>query len=67
MAVKAKMIDSVQNVANQTRVAADSSGDARVSALRGCAAASGQVGALGKARGALVHSLAAASVERRSN
>ncbi|WP_374620441.1 hemagglutinin repeat-containing protein, partial [Pandoraea sp.] len=52
LAVKAPVIDAVQNVANQTRAAADSGGDARVSALRGYAAASGTVGALGQAKGA---------------
>ncbi|VVD93297.1 hemagglutinin repeat-containing protein [Pandoraea soli] len=53
LAVKAPVIDAVQNVANQTRAAADSGGDARVSALRGYAAASGGVGAMGQAKGAL--------------
>ncbi|WP_150619058.1 hemagglutinin repeat-containing protein [Pandoraea horticolens] len=53
LAVKSPVIDSVQNVANQTRAAADSGGDARVSALRGYAAASGAVGALGQGKGAL--------------
>ncbi|VVD93338.1 filamentous hemagglutinin [Pandoraea soli] len=47
------MIDAAQNVANRTRAAADSGGDARVSALRGYAAASGAVGAMGQAKGAL--------------
>nr|WP_246173847.1 hemagglutinin repeat-containing protein [Pandoraea terrigena] len=53
LAVKAPVIDAIQNVANQTRAAADSGGDARVSALRGYAAASGAVGALGQGKGAL--------------
>ena len=47
------MIDAVQNVANQTRAAVDSGGDARVSALRGYAAASGAIGAMGQAKGVL--------------
>ncbi|EON12797.1 hypothetical protein C266_15507 [Pandoraea sp. SD6-2] len=42
-----------QNVTNQVSAAANSGGDARVSASRGYAAASGTVGALGEDNGAL--------------
>ncbi|WP_051610638.1 hemagglutinin repeat-containing protein [Pandoraea sp. E26] len=53
LAVKSPVIDAIQNVTNQVSAAANSGGDARVSALRGYAAASGAVGALGEANGAL--------------
>jgi len=53
LAVKSPVIDAIQNVAGQVRAAADSGGDTRVSALRGYAAASGAVGALGEGKGAL--------------
>ncbi|VVE30858.1 filamentous hemagglutinin [Pandoraea capi] len=53
LAVKSPVIDAVQNVTNQVKAAVDSGGDARVSALRGYAAASGAVGAFGEAKGAL--------------
>ncbi|RSD19131.1 hypothetical protein EIZ52_10595 [Pandoraea apista] len=53
LAVKSPVIDAIQNVTNQVKAAVDSGGDARVSALRGYAAASGAVGALGEAKGAL--------------
>ncbi|QBC30126.1 hemagglutinin repeat-containing protein [Pandoraea sp. XY-2] len=53
LAVKAPVIDAVQNVANQTRAAADSGGDGRVAALRGYAAASGAVSALDQGKASL--------------
>lgn len=53
LAVKSPVIDAVQNVTNQVSAATNSGGDARVSVLRGYAAASGAVGAFGEAKGAL--------------
>ena len=53
LAVKSPVIDSVQNVANQVNAAVDSGGDARVSALRGYAAASGAFSAYGEGKAAL--------------
>ncbi|QHE94247.1 filamentous hemagglutinin N-terminal domain-containing protein [Pandoraea fibrosis] len=53
LAVKSPVIDAIQNVTNQVKAAVDSGGDARVSALRGYAAASGAVGAFGETKGAL--------------
>ncbi|APD13263.1 hypothetical protein RO07_08575 [Pandoraea pulmonicola] len=53
LAVKSPVIDAVQNVTNQVKAAVDSGGDARVSALRGYAAASGAYGAYNEAKGAL--------------
>ncbi|MFJ2994936.1 hemagglutinin repeat-containing protein, partial [Pandoraea sp. NPDC087047] len=53
LAVKSPVIDAVQNVTNQVKSAVDSGGDARVSALRGYAAASGAYGAYNEAKGAL--------------
>ncbi|APD13316.1 hypothetical protein RO07_11760 [Pandoraea pulmonicola] len=53
LAVKSPVIDAVQNVTNQAKSAADSGGDARVSALRGYAAASGAYGAYNEANKAL--------------
>ncbi|APD13294.1 hypothetical protein RO07_10215 [Pandoraea pulmonicola] len=53
LAVKSPVIDAVQNVTNQAKAAADSGGDARVSALRGYAAASGAYGAYNEANKAL--------------
>ncbi|WP_150624942.1 hemagglutinin repeat-containing protein [Pandoraea captiosa] len=49
LAVKSPVIDAVQNVTNQVKAAVDSGGDARVSALRGYAAASGAYGAYNEA------------------
>ncbi|VVE58680.1 filamentous hemagglutinin [Pandoraea horticolens] len=53
LAVKSPVIDAIQNVTNQAKSAADSGGDARVSALRGYAAASGAYGAYNEANKAL--------------
>ncbi|QDX22357.1 hypothetical protein FP568_14600 [Pandoraea pnomenusa] len=49
LAVKSPVIDAIQNVTNQVKSAVDSGGDARVSALRGYAAASGAYGAYNEA------------------
>lgn len=49
LALKSPVIDAVQNVNSQVNAAVDSGGDARVSALRGYAAASGAYGAVGEA------------------
>ncbi|WP_331694680.1 hemagglutinin repeat-containing protein [Pandoraea sputorum] len=49
LAVKSPVVDAVQNVTNQVKAAVDSGGDARVSALRGYAAASGAYGAYNEA------------------
>ncbi|VVE56362.1 tRNA nuclease CdiA-2 [Pandoraea communis] len=48
LAVKSPVIDAIQNVTNQVSAAVNSGGDARVSALRGYAAASGAVGGAGR-------------------
>ncbi|MDM8359643.1 hemagglutinin repeat-containing protein [Pandoraea communis] len=49
LAVKSPVIDAIQNVTNQVKSAVDWGGDARVSALRGYAAASGAYGAYNEA------------------
>ncbi|WP_372435738.1 hemagglutinin repeat-containing protein, partial [Pandoraea sputorum] len=49
LALKSPVIDAVQNVNSQVNAAVESGGDARVSALRGYAAASGAYGAVGEA------------------
>ncbi|WP_246190098.1 hemagglutinin repeat-containing protein [Pandoraea captiosa] len=53
LAIKSPVIDAAQNVVGQAKAAVDNGGDARVSALRGYAAASGAYSAYGEGKSAV--------------